>query len=57
MYLTAKTHNDFITNLQTDFPQSQEEVRFVKTTKTPITISRWCFVSTLVQKKKENKDK
>ena len=37
MYLTAKTHNDFITNLQIDFPQSQEEVRFVKTTKNPIT--------------------
>ena len=36
MYLTAKTYNDFITNLQIDFPQIQEEVRFVMTTKNPI---------------------
>ena len=36
MYLTAKTYNDFIINLQIDFPQSQEEVGFVMTKKNPI---------------------
>ena len=30
-YLAAKTNNDIITNLQINFPKSQEEVRFVMT--------------------------